>query len=99
MSFFFDTRNLQLITLLLLTLSTLTAEKEMLEGRHSDLTLQQKERDEEHEAELKKERDEVARLKEQIEAMKANHGSEVERIIAEEKNRSEERRVGKECRL
>ena len=71
----------------------MTAEKKTLEERHSDctplsdLTLQLKERDEKHAAELKKERDEVAWLKEQIEAMKASHESEVERIRVEERDR------------
>ena len=53
------------------------------------LQLQLKERDEKHAAELKKEQDEVARLKEEIEAMKANHASEVERVRAEEGERQD----------
>ena len=60
----------------------MTAEKETLQ-------LQLKERDEKHMAELKKEQEEIVRLKEQLEAMKTDHQSEVERIRAEEKDRQD----------
>ena len=53
------------------------------------LQLQLKEQDEKHAAELKKEQEEIVRLKEQLEAMKTDHQSEVERIRAEEKDRQD----------
>ena len=65
-----------------MTLLLLTAEKETLQ-------LQLKERDERYAAELKKEQEEIVRLKGQLETMKVDHQSKVERIRAGEKDRQD----------
>jgi len=87
---------------LLKRIADIQAEKKALEDRHkdctsmSDLASQLKERDEKHQAELKKEQDEVSRLKAQLKDMKKEYKAEIEKVtassaqtIAEEKERLE----------